>query len=350
MNQDEAFENYYAGMTDAEILHVARNVESLVPTAQRILIKQMQSRQLDTTQVSLHIRVPSTVAEKPKISERRWLLEINDVNSARAAARRGANSALFLAVIMIVMASFSVFGETPLPFFDSALYLVLGVAMWRMSRTGAVLALLLYSASVIEYVVSSLRFSLLGILFVSQLVNGVRGTFAYHRFTGSNEIVEKVRWYDRFKQLLWPDLQNEKGIIVAVRAATLTAIILSLFNLFFGLHTLNTVARTKWTGSLLMQVLSDAALFGILGVFILRMSRVAAGLTLIKFIADRIYVNIKEGGPVDSAALGAALFTVVAVLFLLNGIRATIIYHKKPPLHSMVPQSMTNDSGKDILE
>ena len=44
--QEQAFEAYYASMTDAEILTIANNRKSFIPLAQKVLDEELHRRQL----------------------------------------------------------------------------------------------------------------------------------------------------------------------------------------------------------------------------------------------------------------------------------------------------------------
>lgn len=119
---------------------------------------------------------------------------ITDMESARKAGKQGAWAAFFGAGVTAVIATIAAFrpqataafGIGVWAFLDAAVFLGLGVGIWRMSRTCAVLGLAFYA---LERIVMALdrpatagKGIVLVVILVLAYVNGIRGTFAFHRF------------------------------------------------------------------------------------------------------------------------------------------------------------------------
>jgi len=129
-----------------------------------------------------------------------WWPRIVDEHTARRAAAYGAAMALFQAFLMLAVAALTIFHLAYFfdePWWDSALGAALPVLLawliyWRLSRVAAIFALVYYVASQIaisslfaesyaEEVVFPVSYLIVIILLSLLYVNGIRGTFAYHR-------------------------------------------------------------------------------------------------------------------------------------------------------------------------
>jgi hypothetical protein len=117
---------------------------------------------------------------------------IDSIQTAREAAQQGFWAAIAVAVItsIAILAAMALGGALgPLDlgvwaFIDVGIYVAIAIGIRRMSRVAAVLGLVLYIANRI-YLWAVLGARPAGIamtaILVIALLNGVRGTFAYHR-------------------------------------------------------------------------------------------------------------------------------------------------------------------------
>jgi hypothetical protein len=118
---------------------------------------------------------------------------ITDEESARKAAKQGVIAAGFVAVITALFATISMAGTTVMnisawAYIDAVIFAAIAFGIYKMSRTAAVLGLLLYLLEKLM-MLSSIRpasIFLIGILIIA-FVNSVRGTFAYHRIISQSE-------------------------------------------------------------------------------------------------------------------------------------------------------------------
>ncbi len=120
--------------------------------------------------------------------------QITDLESAREASHQGVWACAAVAGVTLLFYGLTHFNINPLrltsyALIDSALFLLLGVGIYRKSRTAAVLGLALY---VLERIFGSIEYGFKGsavlVLVVIAFVNSVRGTFAYRKYleTASN--------------------------------------------------------------------------------------------------------------------------------------------------------------------
>jgi len=119
--------------------------------------------------------------------------EIADAPSARAAARLAWQTAFAVAGFTAFAATVEIFrlflGIDPAALLDAAL---IGVVAWRiqrMSRAWAVVGLVIWLYNMVARFTTlaaegrPLAFGLLGVFILVAFINGVRGTFAFHRST-----------------------------------------------------------------------------------------------------------------------------------------------------------------------
>ncbi|HEY9609785.1 hypothetical protein [Allocoleopsis sp.] len=122
---------------------------------------------------------------KPQKGTNSWLLpDLTDIESARSAARQGTAVCVLIIIFSLVIATLS--GVTQSSAFAAtvALYGLVAFLIYRMSRIGSVMGLIIY---LIDRLMIVAKTGISGnlvitILFIFAFINSVRGTFAYHRF------------------------------------------------------------------------------------------------------------------------------------------------------------------------
>jgi hypothetical protein len=110
----------------------------------------------------------------------------------------------------------------------------------------------------------------------------------------------------------WPEIIDPKSAGAAAKAGAMGAF------LCVGATVLMVLLKQAP-----MSAYLDAGIFLILGLMILRMSRVAAVTALVFFVLERFYASFAHG---LSAAIGAV--AIVVLLAFLNGVRGTFAYHR----------------------
>jgi hypothetical protein len=115
--------------------------------------------------------------------------EINDTASAKKAAMQGCWSSLIIAVITGAIAIAAHYGYAFIlgidiyALIDAALFLIIAVGIWKMSRVAAIAGLILF---IIERGLSIAEGGgtsnvIILIFFLLMFINGIRGTFKYHQ-------------------------------------------------------------------------------------------------------------------------------------------------------------------------
>ncbi len=117
---------------------------------------------------------------------------IPDAAAARKVARQAFWGAVVICLITAVFATLALYraregNVTAYSYVDAAAFAVIALGIWKMSRVAAVAGLVLY---LIERIVGWTGVQNLGYMFIIlaftlAFVNGVRATFAYHRFMAS---------------------------------------------------------------------------------------------------------------------------------------------------------------------
>ena len=116
---------------------------------------------------------------------------ISDQETARSAALQGFVVALLVAVItavLSVLGAFGVklFGFGPSSLVDAAVFALVAVGIYRMSRVAALAGLSLYVVErVYAWATLGRKNAVVAVIFALAFVNSVRGTFAYRRFIDS---------------------------------------------------------------------------------------------------------------------------------------------------------------------
>jgi len=118
-----------------------------------------------------------------------WWPTVDNMESTKTIARRGAWAALVSGTIHVLGTASTPVGHskfdvsaTIAAYVASALFIVLGLFMFRLSRTAATLTLALQSTLyVLSIATGQHQTHILPLLFTWFFVNSVRGAFAYHR-------------------------------------------------------------------------------------------------------------------------------------------------------------------------
>jgi len=117
----------------------------------------------------------------------RWWPEIHDTDTARRVARQAFWAAIIVVVITILLAGLaaagkSVGGVTPIALVDAAMFALIAVGIWRMSRVAAFAGLLLFGS---EKLLMAQSMNVGNIVTAAALLfafaNGARATVAFHR-------------------------------------------------------------------------------------------------------------------------------------------------------------------------
>jgi hypothetical protein len=122
-----------------------------------------------------------------------WWPSVETKSGAKEAAHQGAGAAVFVAAVTALFSILAMFGVqilagfSPTALFDAAVF---GVAAWRiyrMSRAWAVVGLLGFVAER-GYALYAHGFNvgvgiIVGVVILFAFINGVRGTFAFHKLS-----------------------------------------------------------------------------------------------------------------------------------------------------------------------
>jgi hypothetical protein len=121
-----------------------------------------------------------------------WWPSIQDQQTARKVARQAFWAAIVVAAITTVfaalaMAGTSLGGTTAGAFVDAAIFALVAIGIWKMSRTAAVAGLAIFA---LEKILMFQSLQKPGNLFVAIAIlfgfaNGVRATFAYHKLAAA---------------------------------------------------------------------------------------------------------------------------------------------------------------------
>ncbi len=113
---------------------------------------------------------------------------IVDRESAIAASRSGMWAAIIVAVVTALIATLAmalqkdIAGIDAWAYLDAGIFAVIAWGIKQRSRAAAVIGLLLFIVERNDMAVSQHNFSILSLLLLLMFVNGVRGTFGYHRY------------------------------------------------------------------------------------------------------------------------------------------------------------------------
>lgn len=125
---------------------------------------------------------------KDKYRKHHWIWpETDDVESARKAAKQGMYASFIIAVFLFILLlvntpELSLQNVDPYSVVDILIYILIGWRIGKMSKTAAVLGLIVYLISQV-YIVAEMGFSysFIKILFILMFVNAIRGTFTFRK-------------------------------------------------------------------------------------------------------------------------------------------------------------------------
>ena len=116
-----------------------------------------------------------------------WWPDIHDTDTARRVARQAFWAAIVVVVLTVVLAGLAAFGTsvagiTPAAFVDAAMFGLVAVGIWRMSRIAAVAGLVLFGIEKLLMVQTMKPGNLIvAVALLFAFANGVRATVAYHK-------------------------------------------------------------------------------------------------------------------------------------------------------------------------
>jgi len=121
----------------------------------------------------------------------RYWPEIKDVSTAKDAALGAAAASLFIAGVTALLAILSLIYKKPIlglhgfALVDAGLFALVAWRIHKMSRTWAVIGLVLYLLEMGERLVNhpSGAVGVLTIIFILAFIGGIRGAFAFHRYS-----------------------------------------------------------------------------------------------------------------------------------------------------------------------
>ncbi len=140
-----------------------------------------------------HVPIPSYSKPKRNASVSVWPT-ITDLESAKGAARQGFWAAIIAAVVtavvvVLVQAGFQVFDVSIEALVDAALFAIVAWGIHKMSRTAAVGGLVL---NIWSWSIQGPGGLVWAAIFTLMYINGIRGTFQYHKMMNSRLNVRNV--------------------------------------------------------------------------------------------------------------------------------------------------------------
>jgi hypothetical protein len=198
----EELQEFYSRKSREELLRLAADASSLTEDAKCAITVELQKRGLVEDDVRPYRyrleqeRQPNAerreaTAQKFKLPKRlQWVWpDIVDEASAKKAAKYGFESCMCIAALNLIVGILCLLGVKIGNFdawiiVDAGLFAIIGWRIYKLSRTGAVLGLILFVLE-IYYKAASGERGAIGVITIILLLgffSGVRGTFAFHRF------------------------------------------------------------------------------------------------------------------------------------------------------------------------
>ena len=141
-------------------------------------------------------------APEKQAQGRGWWPSVETEVEARGAAYQGAGAAVFVASVTGLFSVLAMFdirilpGFSPLSLVDAGLFAIMAWRIYRMSRAWALVGLLGYVSeraySIYVHGATATAGWIVGVIILLGFVNGVRGTFAYHRLSASKDRIPVV--------------------------------------------------------------------------------------------------------------------------------------------------------------
>lgn len=121
----------------------------------------------------------------------RYWPKIEDVSTAKDAVLGAVGASLFVSAVTALLAILSLIYKKPIlgldgwALVDAGLFALIAWRIHKMSRTWAVIGLALYSLEIGDMLINrpSGAVGILTIFFILAFIGGVRGAFAFHRYS-----------------------------------------------------------------------------------------------------------------------------------------------------------------------
>jgi len=128
------------------------------------------------------------------------------------------------------------------------------------------------------------------------------------------EKAENSSWWRRS---YWPVIYDSESARKAGKAGTLASVFFAGWQVLFAFLSIFNISNFNDASGLV-----DAGIFAFLGFMIRRMSRVAAVIALVIFVAERVYT-----GTVYGIRAGIGVVAIFWLLAFISGVRGTFAYH-----------------------
>lgn len=120
---------------------------------------------------------------------------------------------------------------------------------------------------------------------------------------------------------LWPDVNNLDAARKACRSAAVCAFLVAGVTAIVAVIALS---GTSVIPGIDAWALVDAAIFALLGFFLLRCSRIAAVITLVLFFIERIGMMVAS----DGFSPAGFPITLILLVFFIAGVRGAFAFHR----------------------
>jgi len=138
--------------------------------------------------------IPETQHAKQKETDFIYWPTITDEASAKRAARLGAGFCIFSAIMTLILGVFrygyvKIDDDVAGAYIFAFIFLILGIGIYRMWRSAAVIATAMYCIDKIYEFIQTDGKHFLRLLLILIFINAVRGTFLYNRYMNESKQV-----------------------------------------------------------------------------------------------------------------------------------------------------------------